>query len=314
MLIQELQRRGHEVTLFANPQSQPGCKLTGYRESNPYNWIDMVRINRLTSRIANQGFDLVHTFGRMSNIAFLMLRRIKKVVSYQLPPTLTQVQKAVKAARTNSLYFTACSNYIARQIDPYCDVTTIYNGVDLVNYEFNAQAGPDAPLVFLGRIEYEKGTAIAIETAKRAGRKLIIAGNVTPGEIHQQYFAEQVQPHIDQHQIKYIGPVDDSQKNTLLRGAAAMLMPVMWHEPFGIVMAEALACGTPVIGFNKGAVPEVVTNGVNGFVCSTEDEMVEAVQNIGTISRQACRRTAEEKFSSDVLGQQYEELYQRILK
>ncbi|WP_413666195.1 glycosyltransferase family 4 protein [Mucilaginibacter sp. Mucisp86] len=310
MLIQELKKNGHDVTLYANEHSQPGCKLVGFRESTHYGIKDLVKINRLTSKIAFQHFDIVHTFGRMNNIALLMLSRIPKIVSYQLPPTLSQVKKAVSIAYKHSLRFTACSNYIANQITAFADVTTIYNGVDINDYDFNADVAPDAPLTFLGRIQHEKGTAIAIHAAKKTNQKLVIAGNIPNEPKHQQYFDEQVKPYIDGEQIKYIGPVNNSQKNQLLRNSKAFLMPVTWDEPFGIVMAEALACGTPVIGFKRGAVPEVVTNGLNGFVCDTEVDMIKAINHIDSINRAACRQVAEQKFSAGVLAKQYEELYQ----
>jgi glycosyltransferase involved in cell wall biosynthesis len=312
MLIQELIKTGHDVTLYAHPDSKPGCELIPYGEEAHYSLKDFIRINRMTSRIAHQGFDLVHTFGRMSNIALLMLSKMPKVVSYQLPPTVSQVKKAVKIARMHSLHFSACSNYIAGQIKDYCDVTTIYNGVDIADYQCNDKVEADAPLVFLGRIQKEKGTAIAIQLAKKTNRKLIIAGNVPAEAIHQQYFNEEVKPFIDGEHITYIGPVNNVQKNELLRKAYAFLMPVLWDEPFGIVMTEALACGTPVIGFRRGAVPEVVTNGLNGFVCDTFDEMVTAIEHTYDINRNACRQVVEERFSSTVLAKQYETLYKKL--
>jgi glycosyltransferase involved in cell wall biosynthesis len=313
MLIKELSLKGHDITLYAHRLSNPGCKLVPYQENEAYNFVDLVKINLLTSKIALGKFDLVHTFGRMSNIALLMLAKIPKVVSYQLPPTLSQVVRAGKIARANTLQFTACSNYIAGQLKPYGKVTTIYNGVDINDYHFNDHADDDAPLVFLGRIQQEKGTDIAIQVAKRTGRRLIIAGNVPAEVVHQRYFRDKVQPHIDVHQVAYIGPVNNRQKDELLGNAAALLMPVTWAEPFGIVMAEALACGTPVIGFNKGAVPEVVVNGLNGFVCDTLLEMAEAVRLLSLIERSNCRRIAEEKFSATVLASQYERLYQHAI-
>ncbi len=312
MLIQELISQGQQVTLFAHPSSKPNCRLRPYTEAAHYSVWDMLSINLLTSKIALQGFDLVHTFGRMSNIALLMLTRLPKIVSYQLPPTLSQVKKAVQIAPSNSLHFTACSNYIQQQIAPYCCAVTIYNGVNIADYDFNATIAPDAPLVFLGRIQAEKGTAIAIETARRTGRKLIIAGNIPDEALHQAYFKEQVEPYVDGGQIVYIGAVNDRQKNELLQNALALLMPVTWDEPFGIVMAEALACGTPVIGFNRGAVPEIIRQGINGFVCNTTDEMVQAITRAAQIDRNACRKIAEENFSARVLGQQYLQLYQTI--
>ncbi|WP_439697058.1 glycosyltransferase family 4 protein [Mucilaginibacter sp. AW1-7] len=312
MLIQELTQKGHVVTLYAHENSGPNCQLVGYRESATYGIRDFIRINSLTAGIAFQRFDLVHTFGRMSNIAFLMPLGLPKVVSYQLPPTVAQVKKAIQIARKNSLHFTACSDHIARQLGGIAKVTTIYNGVGMDDYAFNGQVPPDAPLVFLGRIQQEKGTDIAIQVALKTGRRLIIAGNIPDERHHRQYFEEQVAPFIDRQQIRYIGPVNNAQKNELLRNARAMLMPVTWDEPFGIVMAEALACGTPVIGFNRGAVPEVITNGINGFVCETLEGMITAVDRSGEIDRRKCRAVAEERFSSGVLAGQYEQLYREI--
>ncbi|MDB5089778.1 MAG: glycosyl transferase group 1 [Mucilaginibacter sp.] len=313
MLIRELLNFGHHVTLFAHPGSQPGCRLIGYNESKNYGTKDLLKINLLTSKIAFGNFDLLHTFGRMDNIAALLLSKIPKVVSYQLPPTVGQVKKAVRIARKNSLYFTACSNYIAGQIKDYCDVTTIYNGVDVSEYIPRYEIGTSAPLVFLGRIQKEKGTAIAIEVARQSGNKLIIAGNVPDEPLHLQYFETEVKPYIDGGQITYIGPVNNTQKNELLRNCKAFLMPVLWDEPFGIVMAEALACGAPIIGFRRGAVPEVVSDGENGFVCDNIEEMINAVTKIGDISREKCRKIVETTYSATVLAKQYEQLYLRIV-
>ncbi|WP_091148560.1 glycosyltransferase family 4 protein [Mucilaginibacter pineti] len=312
MLIQELVIMGHNVTLYAHQDSVPGCPLVPYREHAQYSTGDFLRINFLTAKIAFAGFDLVHTFGRMSNIALLMFSGIKKIVSYQLPPTVLRVKNAAGLARNGTLQFTACSNFIAGQIKDFCKVTTIYNGVDIRDYDFQETVQPDAPLVFLGRIQKEKGTAIAIKLALQTGNKLVIAGNVPMEAIHQQYFEEEVKPFIDGITIRYIGPVNNAEKNVLLGNAKAFLMPVMWDEPFGIVMAEALACGTPVIGFNRGALPEIIENGKNGFLCRDYEEMCQAVQNAGAIDRHQCRETARIKFSAEVIARHYEELYKQM--
>jgi glycosyltransferase involved in cell wall biosynthesis len=313
MLIQYLKKKGHDVTLYANKYSHPGCKLVAYDESLHYGFKDMIRINLLTARISRSGYDIVHTFGRMSNIALLMLSDIPKIVSYQLPPTKTQVKKAVKIALGKTLRFTACSDYIAGQIKDIANVTTIYNGVDPDDYGFNRFVGSDAPLTFLGRIQYEKGTALAVHAALATNQKLVIAGNVPNEAIHQQYFREEIEPYIDGDQIKYVGPVNDKQKEKLLQNSKAFLMPVQWDEPFGIVMTEALACGTPVIGLRRGSVPEIITDGLNGFVCDTESDFFAAIHHIGELDRTACRKVLERRFSANVLGAQYEALYHQAI-
>jgi len=262
-----------------------------------------------TSKILFDHFDVVHTFGRMSNIALLMFSKIPKIVSYQLPPTIPQVKKAVKFARQHSIQFTGCSNYISNQIRPFGNVNTIYNGIIINDYHFQREVDLNAPLIFLGRIQFEKGTHIAIEVAKRTNRDLIIAGNIPNEEIHQSYFKEYIEPFIDGQRIKYVGAVNDQEKNKLLGKSSALLMPVNWDEPFGIVMVEALACGTPVLGFKRGALPEVVEDDINGFLCTNTEEMIDAVNKIPQISRAKCRYIAQQKFDSNIISKQYENLY-----
>src|SRR5262249_23475091 len=157
---------------------------------------------------------------------------------------------------------------------------TVHDGVDVGRYAFVRSVAPDAPLIFLGRLEAVKGAHHAIAIARGAGRKLIIAGNPAAGAEAARDFEERVAPHRGGGGR---GAVADAQKNELLGQAAALLMPVDWEEPFGIVMAEALACGTPVVGFARGAVPEVIRDGVNGFLCRSVAEAVAAVGHLPRI-------------------------------
>src|SRR5205814_8143024 len=143
----------------------------------------------------------------------------------------------------------------------------------------------------LGRMEEEKGGHLAIEAARIAGRRLVIAGNVVPAR--RAYFDSRIKPYVDGRLVEYVGPVDDYEKNRLLGQAAALLMPILWDEPFGIVMAEALACGTPVIGFNRASVGEVVTDGVTGVLCADFAALCEGIRQVDTLDRRACREAAE---------------------
>jgi glycosyltransferase involved in cell wall biosynthesis len=184
------------------------------------------------------------------------------------------------------------------------------NGVQLGTFQFRSRVPTDAPLVFLGRIERIKGPHLAIEVARRTGLPLVIAGNVA--DEHRDFFESHIRPHLDDSQITYVGPVDDAQKNTLLGGAQALLMPVLWEEPFGIVMIEAMACGTPVIGMNRGAVAEVVEDGATGFVCEDLDALVRAVPRIDEIPRAACRDRVERLFSDRAVVDAYLRIYNEI--
>jgi glycosyltransferase involved in cell wall biosynthesis len=189
----------------------------------------------------------------------------------------------------------------------------IHNGVRIEQFDFREQVAPEAPLVFLGRIEPIKGTHTAIQIAKATGRKLIIAGNRSNKPEMDRYFVEQVEPHLSDR-ILYIGAVNDIQKNELLGSAAAFLMPIDWDEPFGIVMAEALACGTPVIGAARGALPEIVDHGITGACCESVDEMIAAVHQVENFSRHACRQSAETRFAAPIIVDQYISLYESILQ
>jgi glycosyltransferase involved in cell wall biosynthesis len=189
----------------------------------------------------------------------------------------------------------------------------IFNGVDIGKYDFVRRTATDAPLVFLGRLERFKGAHHAIAIARRARRRLIIAGNRVKNGPADDYFDREIAPKVDGADVIYLGPVDDTQKNTLLGYAAALLMPIEWEEPFGIVMAEAMACGTPVIGFARGSLPEVIREGMNGYLCGTVDEAVSAIGRLDRIDRAAVRSDCEARFSDRAIVDAYELLYREMV-
>jgi glycosyltransferase involved in cell wall biosynthesis len=253
--------------------------------------------------------DVIHSFGRLLSLLPLLPTRVAKVMSYQRAVTPRSVVWSRRLAR-GRLTFVGCSSRMLDGVRDLAPWRVVYNAVNSSSYTYAAEVRADAPLVFLGRVEYIKGPQVAIEVARRTGRRLVIAGNVPDG--HQQFFEQTIAPHLG-GRISHVGPVDDHDKDRLLAQAAALLMPILWEEPFGIVMAEALACGTPVIGFNRGAVPEIVRPGVTGFVCEREADMVAAVANLGTLSRRACRQDAEARFSQSALVDAYEAVYREAI-
>jgi len=310
MLINTYTERGHEVSLFAHRDSKTTAKLIPYRSSS-HNRIEFLKnCMMVNSTILRGNFDVVHSFGRLALLLPILPTNIPKVMSYQREPTLRQIRKAMKITKHGSIAFTGCSRYISDQILQVAPAYSIFNGVKMGTYGFQPDVPPQAPLVFLGRIEPIKGTHIAIEMARTTGRKLIIAGNI-PSE-HQSYFDNLVKPFLDD-QVTYIGPVNDEQKNQLLGSALALLMPVQWNEPFGIVMAEAMACGTPVIGFNRGALPEIIINGFNGFCCNSMNDMETAIGEIENIDRHQVRKDALSRFSADVIADQYLNIYHQLI-
>jgi glycosyltransferase involved in cell wall biosynthesis len=311
MLVAGLVRRGHDVTLIAHPDSRTPAPLVPYGVPPHRGWYPRTReltqiagaLLALRSRV-----DIIHSFGRLAALApVLPMRSVKKIQSYQRAIPWRGVQRASRIAGT-SVWFTGCSTSLYTS-DHHTAKSgrwrTIFNCVDVSKYDVVAAVPADAPLVFLGRIEPIKGTHNAVAIARAAGRRLVIAGNIADAA----YFRSEVEPHVDDKTVTYVGEIDDVAKNRILGEAAALLMPVGWDEPFGIVMAEAFACGTPVIGFARGSVPEVVREGVNGFVVASPGEAVDAVSRLSRIDRAAVRHDCEQRFSCDAVVEAYATLY-----
>lgn len=310
LLVRGLISRGHDVTLFAHPDSSTPARLVRYpgRSSRP--WWDTARNSALIANDVRRGnYDIVHSFSRIAYLLPLLPLRLPKLMTYQRPITRRSVLLARRLSR-GTLHFSAISRQLMAAVQDIGVWHLVYNGVELDTLAFTKTVQRDAPLVFLGRIEHIKGTHLAIDVARRAGIPLVIAGNIAPE--HRAYFNEQVQPHIDDRLVTFLGPVDDEQKSHLLGRARALLMPVLWEEPFGIVMAEAMACGTPVIALARGAVPEIVADGVTGFVCDNLDGLVKATNRTSEIDRAACRGRAELLFSADAVVSGYLQAYGEI--
>jgi glycosyltransferase involved in cell wall biosynthesis len=235
------------------------------------------------------------------------------VQSYQRPIPWRGVRRAHLLAG-DSLLIAACSSslYDHGTAGDRARCRTVHNAIDTRLYTLALSVPAEAPLVFLGRLEAIKGVHHAIAIAREAGRRLIIAGNRVGTPSGNQYFEREIRPHLDRERVRYVGEVDDAQKDALLGGAAALLMPIEWDEPFGIVMIEALACGTPVIGFRRGAVPEVVRHGETGFICQTPSEAARLVAELPTLSRSRCREDVERRFSPTALVDAYERVYREL--
>lgn len=311
MLVRGLIARGHEVTLFAHPDSASAGAFVPWQGLQSRSRIDTLRnATTLARKIFAGRFDLLHSFSRIAYLTPILPLPMPKLMSYQREINRRSVSIGHALAR-GTLWFTAISHAMMHNVADIGTWRMVFNGVPLARYQFRSQADPAAPLVFLGRIEEIKGPHIAIEVAQRAGIPLIIAGNI-PAE-HRDWYESRIAPNIDGVNIDYIGPVNDDQKNELLGRARALLMPILWEEPFGIVMAEAMACGTPVIGFSRGSVPEVVEQGVTGFVVNNIDNMIAAIGRLGEINRTACRDRVERIFSDTAVVDGYLEVYTEMI-
>lgn len=312
MLVKSLVEKGHDVHLMAGDGSKPACAISVWPGKSSLSRFDTVRnAAALARRISREKYDLVHSFSRLAYMAAVLPASIPKLMTYQRKITERTVRTAHRLSR-GTLEFSGISQWMIEGVRHIGNWHVVPNGVPLRIYDFNPEPASDAPLFFLGRIEEIKGPHLAIEIAKRSSRNLVIAGNI-PDE-HRSWVDHHVLRHVDGRQIQYIGPVDDKQKNALLGSAAAFLMPILWEEPFGIVMAEAMACGTPILGMRRGAVPEVVEDGVTGFVRDSVDELVAAVKDVPGIDRAACRRRVEALYSDHAVAEGYKAVYAGIIE
>jgi glycosyltransferase involved in cell wall biosynthesis len=281
-LIAELRSRQYQIGLVAHPDSE--CAVDYFlpwpgRKSN--HAADSLR-NTVALLGTVRAFkpDVLHSFSRLAYLLPLLPLRLPKIMSYQRHTGGSRNRIAAQLAGKRFL-FTACSEYIAAQGRQWGGTwLAIPNFVDTDFYRFEPAVAPDAPLVFLSRVERIKGAHTAIEIAQRARRRLIIAGNrVNDGE-GMAYWQKEIAPHLNRDGIEYVGPVNDAQKNELLGKAEALLVPIEWNEPFGIVFVEALACGTPVISCPRGALPEIVRNGKDGYLVNSIAEQARGAMRV----------------------------------
>jgi glycosyltransferase involved in cell wall biosynthesis len=252
----------------------------------------------------NNSFDLIHNFGRLIYLLPVWNAKIKKIMTYGREITGANINKLLKLPNKN-IAFTGCSKNLISRSGAKGNWHAVYNAIEFDKYTLQQNIADDAPLMFLGRIEKIKGCHTAIEVAKATNNKLVIAGNISPLAEEQKYFKEEIEPHIDGEQIRYIGTVNDAQKNEWLGKSKALLFPIEWNEPFGIVMIEAMACGTPVIAFKKGSIEEVIDEGVTGFKVNSKEDMIIAVKKVNLIDRKICGMSAKSRFDVKNIAQEY---------
>jgi glycosyltransferase involved in cell wall biosynthesis len=322
-LTEELVRRGHEVTLFAPGDSHTSARLVptveralwhsrrDYPDFAPFWAITLGEVWRRVSE-----FDVVHA--HLDFFGFPLARASSRPVVTTLHGRLDLPQLEPLFEHFADVPLVSISN-AQRTPAPRANwVATVYHGIELDQYTFSPR--PGQYLAFLGRIAPEKGIDAAIRVARRAGLPLRIAARKplpfkNDPEVRKDwaYFEHVLQPLLSSQHVELVGEVAGKRKDAFLRQAAALLFPIQWPEPFGLVMAEALACGTPVVALRAGSVPEVLEDGVTGFIGETEDDLVDAVQRIDQLDRARCRAEAERRFSSSAMAEAYEQVYARLL-
>jgi glycosyltransferase involved in cell wall biosynthesis len=307
LLTEGLIEAGINVTLFATGDSVTKAKLhaicpKGYEEDpdiDPKVW-ECLHISEVFDQ-ANK-FDIIHnhfdflplTYSKL--VKTPMLATIHGFSSPKIIPVYKKYNQTVHYVSISEADRNPELNYLA----------TIHHGIDLDQFTFNP--APGDYLLFFGRIHADKGTYEAIQIAKRCKKKLIIAGIIQD----EAYFENKVKPFINDD-ITYVGSADPVKRDKLIGNASALLHPIYFAEPFGLSVVESFACGTPVVAFDRGSMPELIVDGKNGFLVSTIDEAVSAVKNITHINRAFCRKDAEQRFASKRMVQDYIKVYRKIL-
>ncbi|MVN20620.1 glycosyltransferase [Mucilaginibacter arboris] len=308
LFAEEYQRLGHQVTLLAGPESSISGKVYTFgrndlKRSKIQKIRELIYVWYLLTLKRNQ-FDVIHNFGRLLYLLPVLKNPVKKIMTYGRGVSANGIQK-ISTFNPKNLIFTACSNYCVSTGNVAGNWRTVYNAINFSDYFIQKQVLKEAPLMFLGRLDKIKGVHTAIKVAKATNHTLWIGGNIPDTLDNYQYYKQEIEPYIDGKQIIYLGALNNVQKNQYLRKAKALLFPIEWNEPFGLVMIEAMACGTPVIGFKKGSVAEVIEEGITGLIVNTINEMINAVDKVVFIDRYICKKRAEAKFDIKVIARQY---------
>jgi glycosyltransferase involved in cell wall biosynthesis len=313
LLADGLTDRGHDVTLFAPPGSRTKAKLVSPLEEEPPRetvgdpWWEA---SHAVSAYENHGsFEVLHD--HMGPVGVSIGALTGSLTIHTLHGPFTDRAKMLYSRVARQHWFVAISERQRSLAPPGLRwAGVVHNGIPLERYPFRADK--EDYLLFMGRSDEEKAPDLAVEAAKRAGRPLVMCVT-TKNEHERSYWAEKVEPLLSD-QVDVRGECDQEQKAELLAGAAALLFPVQWEEPFGLVMAEAMACGTPVVGWRTGAVPEVVEDGVTGWLVDSMDDFVAAIDRVGELDPRASRARVEQQFSGEAMVAGYERAYERALR
>ncbi|MBI3401104.1 MAG: glycosyltransferase family 4 protein [Acidobacteria bacterium] len=311
LLTEGLVARGHDVTLFATADSKTSATLTalyksGYwHDPNMWPWELYEMLNLAAAAERGAEFDIIHyeaAYYPMS-LAFTRLSKTPIVQTLHHSPTTAEVRLW---SRYPEAPFVAISNEQARLLQGLNVVGTVLHGIDTANFVFRDK--PDDYLLFLGRFNEGKGVLQAIEIAKRVGLRLILAA------AENEYYREHIAPHVDGQRIIYNGEADNPTKVRLFGGARALLYPIQAREPFGLVLAEAMACGTPVAALDRGAVREVVDDGVTGVIFEDLEQMVTDLPRVMDLDRRRVRDRAVARFGADRMVDEYVKVYTRVVE
>lgn len=312
-LTEELVRQGHEVTLFASKDSSTSARLVSCCDQAlrlNENCMDTLSHHVLQMEMVQQMlpvFDIVHY--HVDYIHFPLARRAGK-------PHVTTSHGRMDIPDYRNLFgefqempMISISKAQRQPLPLAYWVGNVYHGLPDDLYTFHEQAGNY--LAFMGRISPEKRVDRAIDLAKRSGIPLKIAAKIA--KYDQEYYEREIKPLMDHPLVEFIGEIGDHEKSDFLGNALATLFPIDWCEPFGLVMIESMACGTPVIAYALGSVPEIIEEGKNGFIVQSQEEALRAIQKVDTISRKKCRESFEDRFSAERMAKDYLAIYEQLV-
>jgi glycosyltransferase involved in cell wall biosynthesis len=314
-LTEELVRLGHDVTLFASADSQTSARLVAcapralrldpaVRDPLPHHLLMMERVRRHARE-----FDVLHF--HTEHVHLPLFRPFARRTVTTLHGRLDLPDLAPLYREFDDMALVSISQAQRRPLPHAHWVATVHHGLPEPVCPFNP-APRGQYLAFLGRVSPEKGIERAIEIARRTGQRLRIAAKIDP--LEESYWRGRIAPLLDDPLIEFVGEVDEAQKPALLGNAAALLFPIDWPEPFGLAMIEAMSCGTPVVAWPNGAVPEVVEHGLTGFVVESIDEAVSAVRDLGRLDRALVRARFEERFSAARMARDYLAVYRSLAR
>ncbi len=312
-LVDELVAFGHDVTLFASGDSRTNAKLhpvwpralrLGRKGADP-NAASAVLLEAIAKRAKD--FDVIHAHIDWLHLPLLSRLEVPYLTTLHGRLDLPWLANVIGAFPEAS--FVSISDHQRLPLPDAHWIGTIQHGLPSGLFRPSYKQG--AYLAFLGRLTADKGPEDAIRIARSAQKPLRIAAKTPRSET--TYFKKQLEPHIDGEKVQLVGEINDAKKRPFLADAAALLFPINWPEPFGLVMIEAMACGTPVIAYRSGSVPEVIEDGVTGFIVENEEEAVLAVNRLGELDRTKVRARFEERFSASRMAREYESCYRRLL-
>jgi glycosyltransferase involved in cell wall biosynthesis len=313
-LTEELVHQGHDVTLFASGDSITSAKLEGIGTAavrlDPHCVAPDARQVLLLERVFCRAheFDVLHF--HIDYLHFPFSKRQSTAALTTLHGRLDLSDLVPLYARFGEMPVVSISDAQRRPLPAINWQATVHHGLPLDLHAPRLE--PGGYLAFLGRISPEKRADRAIRIAERAGMKLLIAAKVDP--VDEAYFKARIRPLLASPWVEFIGEIGEHEKQEFLAGATALLFPIDWPEPFGLVIIEAMACGTPVIAYSGGSVSEIIEPGVSGFIVESIGEAVQAVQNVGSLSRAQVRRRFEERFSVERMAREYVTVYQRLAR